>query len=715
MKYLLLIFISFFVISCAENKDNQEIPDPTTYYLTYNETSTQIEGEVTFDMGNINSNHVVTLTNFTPKAGECSISTLSGVVSPDPITFTSLTTKKLANISVEFASPCAEQTLELQAEETDVSTLNGKIVSRTKEVTYSFTLSKTTTTTVSNYTPVLKKSEITIKTNKQNETVIVSVYDDKNRPATEGTVSVIYPSSVKEGVDVGNFSPTEVEVKEGIATFNYTAPNDINTSGDASAKFKFYYDESIANSVALQVNFKPDPNQIILKDYRIVFQPEDSKYKMSLEESKSLSINIVDDNNIAINDSSISELNVSLENTFIANLIKSDGNDTEPFSFDKNNVTLTLQSKTVSGLVPIHVTAKIEDISGKVQILNDTFNIIVESGPPTAISISYAGTGQDEERAKFIEHFAVSVTDKYFNPVNTNPQVSVGVIVGYAKRVDDGLSANTKERIYVESNESVNVKLSGSTLTFSGYNLDKNSIVDNTTIDLFNDTLVTFGNAYSYPASGGWSFDDYSASTIFLKDGQYDGNIAEKLGFAIGRNHRQDACSFGDEWLGQAKLRNDVSTIDESGSAIIDLSYDYYLVGKDILVYINIIGKSNDLNRTLRIGEAKKHTLRGHGLEVNELKQIRVENGQERDLTMKAWMKDTGGMEYRNANFTFKDINIFGDCNGTGYNRMNYNATNAKITDCKDFGHSYVKYTIKADVGSSCIISVTKPTIINEF
>ena len=69
-------------------------------------------------------------------------------------------------------------------------------------------------------------------------------------------------------------------------------------------------------------------------------------------------------------------------------------------------------------------------------------NIVVFSGPPTAMSISYAGVEQNATVAKYIEKFAVTVTDAYNNPVNTQPYIAVGAIVEFAV---DGSSA-TGER-----------------------------------------------------------------------------------------------------------------------------------------------------------------------------------------------------------------------------------------------------------------------------
>jgi len=702
MKLITFFLLSLFLLNCGGGTNTEETPTPSTYLLSYNDDLTQIDGQVTFDMGNIPDNHIITLSEFTPYIENCSISSFANVVTPDSITFTSSTPKQIANVAITFANECSVQTLQLKAQYNDTSIINGKTVTYTKEMTYIYSISKTTSP--QSYTPVLKNNTLEITTNKQNESITVVVYDQLNRPAEKGKVSIIYPDIVANGVDVGSFSQTSVDVKAGEALFSYTAPSNLQALIDANittTSFKFYYNDAISNYVELTLTFNPDTNQTIIKSYNLLFAPQDNSYKMSLEESKSFSVTLVDDENNVVDDTNILDLNISLENSFIAQLINSSGDTNTSFHFtNTNNTTLTLQSKTVSGLVPIHIYTHFKDINGDMKDLNKTFNIIVESGPPTSISISYSGTTQDTTRAKFIEHFAISVTDKYFNPVNTNPQVSVGAIVGYAKYQDDGIAANTDKRIYIDTAPLA-------TLTNNTLDLNQNLIDTNTTIDLANDILVTFGAGYTYPASGGWNFDDYNATHIYLSSGQYDGNTTLNLGFAIGRNHRQDACNFGDEWLGQAKLQNDASTIDEAGTAIVELSYDYYLVGKDIVLYINIIGKDNTLNKELRIGEAKKHTLRGLGLTTGSDTTITAEDGATVVKRFYAWIEQTPEA-YRNANFSFFDVVT------SGKGRIN-SATRMPIESCTTGGHAYIEYNITADVNETFTVSVSNPVVTQEF
>ena len=436
----------------------------------------------------------------------------------------------------------------------------------------------------------------------------------------------------------------------------------------------------------------------ITGDTQIEFKTEDGSYKISLLQKKDFSVKIYDEDKNELPASAIEDITISLGNKSIATLIDSNDKVASSFSFsNQNDISLTLKSDTISGLVPINVTVTYKD-ADKIRTINNTFNIIVESGPPTSISISYTYTDQDKERGKFIENFAISVTDKYSNLVNTNPEVSVGAIVGYAN-YDSG----TNHRIFVNSRFDTL-----GTLSSEGLNLNRDFITSTNTIDLSNDVLVTFGDDYKYSASGKWDMSSVSSDFISILPYQYDGAVTSGLGYAIGRNQRQDTCNLGDEWIGQAKLKDGTTTVDDSGTALVELSYDYYLTGKDILLYVNIIGKDNQLDRTMKIGEAKKHTLRGHGVEILTSLTLEATGANSATRRFYAWIKDTSE-PYRNARFSFSRV----ESDSVG---SIVNVTHMSIESCEDGGHAYVEYEIKsADNNTTYSITLADPYIINEF
>ena len=705
MKILFLFLLALLFIGCGDDA-SQTAPESETpnYTLAYNEDATEISGEILFDLGTVFQNHSIELSSLVPTIEGCSVDYSASSVTPESMLFSSTSTTASAKVNIKLLSSCTNTKLTMKAKQYETTTLGTSLVTNTKELLYNFSITKITS--VSSYTPILKNSSLEVTKNSQSANIIVSVFDALNRPAVDGSVSVIYPNIVKEGIDVGSFTPTVLDVKDGVASFTYTAPSDLSSLSNTATSFQFYYNDDVANSTSLELSFKPDPDQVVHKIYSINLQPQNDEYKMQLEDTKSFSITLVDDDNFPVANEKVNKLSVSLENSFIATLIKSDATEGTSIFYEKENaVTMALKSSTKSGLVAIKVNANFTDVNGDAQDINATLNLVVESGPPTAISISYVDTAQDAPRAKFIERFAISVTDKYLNPVNTNPSVSVGAIIGYAHYSTPALTESN--RIFMNNRD-------GALATLSVDALDIAQDIDlaTTDIDVNNDILVTFGDGYRYPASGGWLFNSFSKNSLPLLPNQYTEESTDKLGYAIGHNYRQDQCRLGVEWIGQTTLQDGVSKLDEKGTAIAELTYDYYLVGKDILFYANIIGHDNKLAKDLRVGEAKKHTLRGHGIKFGEVVALESKEGSSSSANFFLWLKDTGGdassgVAYRNANFTYEV-----KAEGEGHVVI---ASKSDSYSCGAGGHANVFYTITSDLNSSYSITLSKPTILNEF
>jgi hypothetical protein len=172
-----------------------------------------------------------------------------------------------------------------------------------------------------------------------------------------------------------------------------------------------------------------------------------------------------------------------------------------------------------------------------------------------------------------------------------------------------------------------------------------------TGVDDKNDVLATFGNGYTYNVSGKWDFNKSSNSFLNLIDG-FSGSTTGGLGYAIGHNYRQDQCRDGEEWVGNVYPENGNFTVDSSGTMRIDVKYDYYLTGKSVVLWVNLIGKNNVDNTTVRMGEAKKITLRALGLDGGTFNVPKGGN-----VTVTIPVQITGTTEwYRNANFGYRTI-----------------------------------------------------------
>jgi len=300
-----------------------------------------------------------------------------------------------------------------------------------------------------------------------------------------------------------------------------------------------------------------------------------------------------------IENNKITKIELESQNTQVGKLIDTAiGDAVERLTFDgsdaSNSKSFTIQTYRLSGLLPVNMKVTFIDANGDTKILEQIMNVVVMSGPPTALSISYAGVEQDKNASKYIEKFAVTVTDQYNNPVNTRPFIATGSIVEYAV---DGSSLNgqrteTSPRLWhgrldvpgkLEAIGSNKAQLITTVPTF-------------TYIDLANDKLVTFGSGYVYEALGKWDIDSVSDQSLQLKDDYY-GTTRDPIYFAVGHNNREDLCAEdARQYVGNMKATN--IQLDATGHALLEFEYDYHLTGKDIMVWVNLEGL---LNRAVHV------------------------------------------------------------------------------------------------------------------
>jgi hypothetical protein len=548
---------------------------------------------------------------------------------------------------------------------------------------------------------VLPVQSADLTVNSQAVNIEVRVFDSANNPYTKGNVKIIYPDDVKRGRDVGYFTESSVAVNSaGIANFSYTGPTDL-TKDQSPITFAFYHEDNPSSRAVYTFNIKPDKAQVVLTDYTLESSPEN--LQMGLEQTHALTYAVKDMNGKTVADSDMESMKVTLLNQALGELLDSDGNSGKELTFtNKNNISLNLKTSTISGLIPIKVSAKFKDANANEQTIERIFNVTVLSGPPTAISLSYAGTAQDKDNAKFIESWVLTVTDKYNNRVNTKPSVSMGMLAGYAE--SSAPTANQANYLYFNPATAINP--ASATLSAgdtSGASLkSSNAPFDN--VDPQNEYVVTFGNGYTYDASGKWTIDTFTSDLLTLKD-DFNSSSVSNLGFAVGNNFRQDRCNFGDEWVGNVYPKNGSNIIDESGSMVISVEYDYYLTGKDVMLWVNLLGDSN--GETVKIGEAKKVTLRGQGLTGESYSYAKGFTGIVR---LYAHIANTVE-HYRNANFSFQ-VTVTGD--GTKWN-IEKTSMDAGIISCDNNGYAYVDVNISDSPDNGGVITLKDLIPAGEF
>jgi len=564
--------------------------------------------------------------------------------------------------------------------------------------------------------------EVNLTANFQPVEMNIEVFEEgTNNPYTSGTVKVKLPSKVLDGVDVGSFDAYEVPVgSNGIATFKYTGPQDLQKlidSGDTGSSFEFYHLDNPTSLGTVNVNYTPE-DSYQPANYILSMESSDGNFTMGLLSEKTFSILLKDDQGNLVADEDILELNISSKNFSIGKLLNtSDNTETDHLVFSGeeavNNKAFPIRSNTISGLVPIEISVKFLNGNGEEQVLKAVANITVFSGPPTALSISYAGVRHDEEHAKFIELFDVTVTDAYNNPVNTQPYISVGAIVEYAV---DGSSA-TGERAAGEprlwhgfaKDSSGNYLDTFGTLEKVGD--DQARFISDVTdtfryVDLSNDKLVLFGAGYVYEALGKWDIESLDGSNDILNlIDNYFGETREGLGFAVGHNSRQDLCS-GDarEYVGNMKSNS--YQVDGNGHVLVEFEYDYHLTGKDITVWVNLTGYQADSDQITRIGEAQKHTLRGLGFKSDD--DCTLAPGETRLCWFNIHHADVPEW-YKNGHFGTGTVGKCKVLNIVDWSNFH------DARDCANDGIAYIELNVTNTTGDDCTIGLDRIMVSPEF
>lgn len=174
------------------------------------------------------------------------------------------------------------------------------------------------------------------------------------------------------------------------------------------------------------------------------------------------------------------------------------------------------------------------------------------------------------------------------------------------------------------------------------------------------------------------------------------------LGYAVGHNFRNETCS-GTPVVANIYAKDNKNALDEQGFLLLQVEYDYYLVGKKVVLWANLTGQHE--NNETKVGIGRPTTLRGLGLTGEEYSFAKGFNGVVR---LYIHIKDTSSY-YKNANFGVIP-QVTGDDNVWSYTTSMANG----ITSCINHGMVYVDVKI-TDANNSGTVSLTNLLTAGEF
>jgi len=748
LNVLILLLWALFGVGCGEESSKNSVESSLTIETEKSELN-EVKNKMDIDFlvkSDYGSDIDITLSHLKMTLTPCTVESVT--FTPTKIILDKKSREKNVNAVIHFEKGCTPKSYALTGN--TLLTLNGKSNSvdfNSGLIEITPTIDSSTRPTVipindTNSTPIVVNNvtlpivvipnslkDIKLTSNSKNIEITIKVFKDIV-PYSKGAVRVELPTKVLAGVDVGLFDSYEVPVNEqGVALFNYTGPSNLKAlmeNNDLSSLFKFYHTQNSANKQSLSVTYEIDDESYTPIDYFLTIATKNSDFSMGIPSlEKTFSVLIKNSKEDIVTDIKITKIEVETQNALVAKLLNIETKllENKVELLKENNSNFIVVSKKLSGLVPIKLVVEFTDINKEKKHLSMVVNIRVMSGPPSAISISYLSSGQDVSRAKYEEKFAVSVTDEYGNRVNTQPYISLGAVVGYAvdgSAPSEKETSETKRLYYGKEDIVINATANGLINALDDDKVNTTQFEDTLQPEVFkwikgdkrnSDKLVVFGKGKNYEAMGKWDFNKIDNNTLSLED-DYFGINRDELFYAVGHNYYQDQCKDdGREWIGNTD--SEKYQLDEEGTVIVSYKYDYQLMGKDTLVWVNLNGYQSDTAKNTRIGEVVKHTLRGKGLRKTPVAGYSLDANETATARFEIWHTATE-RRYRNAHFSWREKEG-STCQIVGVRSSNqYDARTCKNGYFKD-GTSYVEFLLSATNDKGCFFDIDELLVAKEF
>ncbi len=548
---------------------------------------------------------------------------------------------------------------------------------------------------------------IQITENSQTIPITINAFDVNNAPISNGTITIFYPVENIEN-DLGTFTPSkQASIVEGKASFTLVGPSSIQkavNSGLSSVVYKFYDDTNSTVFIDVPVSYSYTPSTIIPKndttDYSISFTP--TKLPANLEDVFPFTIALKSSNGSEV---AISSVDITSKNVNLAQLILT--TDTTKTALakisnlapiaGKKYVEALIETYKISGLTEFEVSVTFINTNGDTQIEQELVSIIVNSGEPTAMSITYEGGTHDEANAEFVDHLVVHLADKYGNPVNTRPNITFASVVSPtydatnpSGSIEDPMPSSVGygdfNRLYnLNGVGAITADPSGTGAIFTTTHSVPGSLAN---VDPSNDILITFSptdEKHKFVALGKWEIESVTGETMKLKETFVaDVNLTmDKLRYVVGHNFRSTPCN-GQILVSRVDNQASVLVVNEFGNAHIELRYDYKLVGADIFLAANVIGKHLSSDSEARIGTGYKSVLKGIG--IKEIETIEVTG------TPNSYGKFSIGVNIigTGSNMEYGYAYVRGTGNGNSYMSNNFDAAVTGCNQSVDFNVTIV-------------------------
>lgn len=355
-----------------------------------------------------------------------------------------------------------------------------------------------------------------------------------------------------DNIDYGQFDTTNVTTNtSGYAVVKYTAPADMTGLAERNITVT-----ELNQSVSKELNIKF--HTVSQSDtYEIVGIVPGS---FAVDSVDNFGIKIV---NIAtgaiIDDANVHAVN--LTSKFANMLLFANGTDATNYSDLGENNAISIESQTLSGVAIIEVSADINDGTNDVTI-TASIPVTIISGPVTALSIPYVGSGpceSDQTSSLQSNKHLVHAVDKYNNPAQV--------------RITPTLINGTK-LIVQNSNYGVGTGGIDNTTNFRDSVQDFSVSKIETT-----DRLIITPNTshYDYSYMGNWTIDEVNnAHTLKLAEKFTAAPVVTGLSYIIGS---EDRLLGGDLTVAHVVDPKGGYETDGNGTLLLEVCFDPKLAG----------------------------------------------------------------------------------------------------------------------------------------
>jgi len=373
--------------------------------------------------------------------------------------------------------------------------------------------------------------------------------DSANRPVST-TLSIQYPIDNTTDKIYGTFSTTEVTTDQnGEADITFTSADDLSSLNDINLTVT----DELSGTTSKLTLIIPTTSEVVT--YSTDISAPDVT---SIEKEFPVSVSFEDNNgNTVIAD----DINLSFENS----LIKFTENGSSNIEISNNSDSIVSKNCIVGKFSGIEILKVTADINGTK--VTKEYPITVQAGPINTISINFVKTIYNKDLGIFESTYSVHAVDKYSNPAKPGSQIQVGAIVN--NKVDS-------KNGYIEYDDTAgSTKFSDSTVDYESAGVENE------------DTLIIFATEDRNDPLylGGWIIDSVIDANTLQLSSEFNGNATNGLYYVVGNERKYDICENTNK-IADFDHPDKTYQLDASGTALLTLRYDPYLVGHNVALFV---------------------------------------------------------------------------------------------------------------------------------